>query len=250
VASGYGDRRPRRRHRRGARKACSRGAQTAAGAALERAAALSADSRQRSARLVCAAEIAYELGLADAVRRLLDHTATLELDRLDAARAEWLHQMVTGNVWYESGAAQTFVRLAREMNACGEGDLALQSLVPIAHRSWWTQTRTRTRQYLVDTARGTEIPDDDPRVLVVIARADPETTGTLVRSRIAHIPEHAVTAPIAAMDVGIAAEKACDFAAGADSWRKPWRVSAGGQAGSAHSGAGPPRMGNSAHRRV
>jgi ATP/maltotriose-dependent transcriptional regulator MalT len=90
--------------------------------------------------------------------------------------------------------------------------MALRSLMPIAHRSWWTQTQPRTRQYLVDTATGMGIPDDDPRVLAIIALADPEHTGARVRERVAHIRLHDVANPVAAMDVGIAAEKACDFA--------------------------------------
>ncbi|HEY2595853.1 MAG TPA: AAA family ATPase, partial [Chloroflexota bacterium] len=83
-----------------ARAARRRGAVTVAGAALERAAALSVDPHQRTSRLVAAAELAYELGLASAVRRMLEQTQTLDLDRLSAARIEWLRQMVSGNVWY------------------------------------------------------------------------------------------------------------------------------------------------------
>src|SRR5215218_5537480 len=111
--------------------------------------------------------------------RLLDQTETLALDPLNAARVEWLREMVTGDVWYESGAARTFVRIAEQMRDGGEVDMALRSLVPIAHRSWWTQTQARTRRYLVEAALGTGVPDDDPRVLVVIALSDPEHAGAL-----------------------------------------------------------------------
>jgi hypothetical protein len=93
--------------------------------------------------------------------------------------------------------------------------MALRSLVPIAHRCWWTQTRTTTRQYLVHAAMNMGIPDDDPRVLAVIALADPEHTGASVRERVAHIRLHDRDDPLALMDVGIAAEKAGDFATGA-----------------------------------
>jgi glyoxylase-like metal-dependent hydrolase (beta-lactamase superfamily II) len=122
-----------------------------AGAALKRAAALSAEAQRKTERLITAAEVAYELGLADAVRRLLDQVEALDLDALETARVEWLREMVTGTVWYESGAARTFVRIAQQMRDGGDVDMALRSLVPIAHRTWWTQTQTRTRQYLVDT---------------------------------------------------------------------------------------------------
>ena len=38
------------------------------------------------------------------VRRMLEQTETLDLDRLSAARIEGLREMMTSNVWYESGA--------------------------------------------------------------------------------------------------------------------------------------------------
>src|SRR6266851_3946173 len=198
-----------------ARSARRRGAVTVAGAALERAAALTADPHRKSSRVVAAAEVAYELGLADAVRRVLQQAERLDLDLLDAARLAWLQQMVTGNVWYEAGAARTLVTIAEQMRAGGDPDMALRSLVPIAHRCWWTRTRTRTRQYLVDTATSMGLPDDDPRVLAVIALADPDMTGAFVRERVAHIRVYEVDDPVAAMDVGIAAEKAGDFSGGA-----------------------------------
>jgi hypothetical protein len=101
------------------------------------------------------------------------------------------------------------------MRKGGDPDMALSSLVPIAHRCWWTQTQSRTRQYLVDAAMRMGIPDDDPRVLAVMALADPENTGASVRECVAHIRLHDIDDPIGAMDVGIAAEKAGDFATGA-----------------------------------
>jgi DNA-binding CsgD family transcriptional regulator len=198
-----------------ARAARRRGAVTVAGAALERAAALTGDTHRKTARVVEAAEIAYELGLASAVHRLIQQAETLDLDAMHAARLAWLQQMVTGNVWYEPGATRTFVTIAEQMRNGGDPDMALRSLVPIAHRCWWTQTQTRTRQYLVDAAMNMGIPDDDPRVLAVIALADPENTGAAVRERVARIRLHESDDPIAVMDIGIAADKAGDFAASA-----------------------------------
>jgi DNA-binding CsgD family transcriptional regulator len=191
-----------------------RGAVTVAAAALERAAALTADPQRRAERLVRAAEVAYELGSVDVVRRLLEQAAPLEVGSLEAARLAWLHQMISGDVWFEPGAAKTFVTIARQMRDGGDADMALRSLVPIAHRCWWTRARTRTRQYVVDTAESIGVPDD-PRVLAVIALAHPEVTGPTVLRRIAHIRLPDVADPLAAMHVGIAAEKAGDFATGA-----------------------------------
>jgi len=192
-----------------------RGAVTVAAAALERAAALSADPHRKGERLVRAAEAAYELGLVDVARRLLQEGQPLELSSLESARLAWLRQMMSGDVWVEGGAAKTFVTIAERMRDGGDTDLALRSLVPIAHRCWWTRTRTTTRQYVVDAAEEVGVPDDDPRLLVVIGLAHPEVTGPSVLRRIAPMKLHEVADPLAAMYIGIAAEKAGDFALGA-----------------------------------
>jgi DNA-binding CsgD family transcriptional regulator len=197
------------------RLAAARGALTVAGTALERAAALTTDSRKKGARLVAAAEIAYELGLLESARRLVDEAAPLDLSERDLARLAWFRQIVTGSVWFESGAARTFVVIAEQLRDGGDADMALRSLVPIAHRSWWTRTKTRTREYLVEAALAMGMPDGDPRVLAVIGLAHPEETAPAILKQISRMRLQEITDPSAAMYIGIAAEKAGDFATGA-----------------------------------
>ena len=191
-----------------------RGAVMVAAAALERAAMLTADPRRKGERLVRAAELVYDLGPVDVVSRLLTEAESLEVGPLDAARAAWLQQMITGDVWVEKGAAKTFVAIANRLLAGGDPDAAIRSLVPIAHRCWWTRARARTRQYVVDAAEGIGFATDDPRLLVVIALANPELTAPSVRRRVGRLPLQELADPVATMYVGIAAEKAGDFAAG------------------------------------
>jgi len=198
-----------------ARVAVARGAVAVAGAALERAAVLTADSRNKGARLVAAAEIAYELGLVEGARRLVDEAKAFDLSARDHARLAWFGQIISGSVWFESGAARTFVTIAEQLRDGGDGDMALRSLVPIAHRCWWTRTKTRTREYLVEAALAMGMADDDPRVLAVVGLAHPEVTGPTILKRVSRMRLHEMTDPIAAMYVGIAAEKAGDFATGA-----------------------------------
>jgi DNA-binding CsgD family transcriptional regulator len=197
-----------------ARLAAARGAVTVAGAALERAAALTADSARKGARLVAAAEIAYELGLLESARRLVDEATSFDLSGRDMARLAWFGQIISGSVWFEPGAARTFVTIAEQLRDGGDADMALRSLVPIAHRSWWTRTKTRTREYLVEAALAMGKADDDPMVLAVIGLAHPEETGPTILTRVARMRLHATTDPLAAMYVGIAAEKAGDFVTG------------------------------------
>jgi DNA-binding CsgD family transcriptional regulator len=192
-----------------------RGAVMVAAAALERAAVLTADPRRRSERLVRAADAAYELGAVDVIRRLLQQAGPLDVGELEAARLAWLHQMIRGDVWFERGAAKTFVTIARRARVAGDADMALGSLVPIAHRCWWTRCQPRTRKYIVDEAQEMGFPEDDPRVLAVMALADPEATGRSVLLRVSQIRLRNVSDPLAAMHVGIAAEKAGNFDLGA-----------------------------------
>jgi ATP/maltotriose-dependent transcriptional regulator MalT len=93
--------------------------------------------------------------------------------------------------------------------------MALASLVPIAHRCWWTRCQPRTRKYVVDAAQEMGCPEDDPSLLAVMALADPEATGRSVLLRVGRTRPHNVTDPAAAIHVGIAAEKAGDFVLGA-----------------------------------
>ncbi|HYS98303.1 MAG TPA: helix-turn-helix transcriptional regulator, partial [Candidatus Dormibacteraeota bacterium] len=118
------------------------------------------------------------------------------------------------SVWFESGAARTFVSIAEQLRDGGDADMALRSLVPIAHRSWWTRTKTRTREYLVEAAMAMGMPDDDPRVLVVVGLAHPELTGPAIRKRVAGMRLHEMADPVAAMYAGMAAEKAGDVTTG------------------------------------
>lgn len=197
-----------------ARRARRGGAVTVAGAALERAAALTGDPERKGQYLVAAAEVAYEVGLSDEVRRLLRQAEALHPGPFEAARLAWLRQMISGTVWVERGATKTFVTVAQRMREGGDPDIAMSSLVPIAHRCWWTRTRTRTRQYLVDATTALGLPDDDPRALAVMAMAHPEATGPFVLDRVARLRLHEVGDPVAAMYAGIAAEKVGSFAVG------------------------------------
>src|SRR6202521_6110930 len=196
------------------RIAAARGAVTVAGAALERAAALTADSPKKGARLVAAAEIAYDLGLVESARRLVDQAASFDLGGRDLARLAWFRQILSGSVWFESGAARTFVSIAEQLRDGGDADMALRSLVPIAHRSWWTRTKTRTREYLVEAAMAMGMADDDPRVLVVVGLAHPELTGPAIRKRVTRMRLHEMADPVAAMYAGMAAEKSGDVTTG------------------------------------
>lgn len=194
--------------------ALRRGAVAVSAAAYERAAALTPDPELQGRCLVAAADVAYDLGQVEAVRRLIRRAESIELGDLEAARVAWLQQMISGDVWVQAGASRTFVEIARRMADDGDRERALRSLLPIAHRSWWTQTRERTRRYLVEAAESVARPGDDALRLAVIALAHPEGIGRSVREQLSSLAANEIGDPMAAMDLGIAAEKAADYVTG------------------------------------
>ena len=191
-----------------------RGAVAVAAGALERAAALTPEPARKGERLVRAAEITYELGLVETARGLLQQVQAVEVGSLELARSAWLQHMISGDVWVQPGAAQAFVAISRQMLSGGDADMALRSLVPIAHRCWWTRSHARTREYVVGAAESCGVPDDDPRLLAVIALAHPELTGPKVLERVSQMRLGEVADPVSEMYLGIAAEKAGDFVTG------------------------------------
>ena len=191
-----------------------RGAAAAAAAALERAAALTPDPVRKGERLVRAAEVAYELGLVETVRRLLQQVEPVEIGPVEAARSAWLQHMISGDVWVQRGAVKAFVEISRDMHDGGDTEMALRSLVPIAHRCWWTRTRAGTRQSLIDAVKGLGVSHDDPLLLAVIALAHPELTGPKVLDRVSRVALRDFADPVSLMFLGIAAEKAGDHVAG------------------------------------
>ena len=81
---------------------------------------------------MAAAEIAYELGLVESSRGLVDEATSFDLSGRDMARVAWFRQILSGSVWFEAGAARTFVTIAEQLRDGGDADMALRSLVPIA----------------------------------------------------------------------------------------------------------------------
>ncbi len=228
-----------------------RGAVMVAAGALERAATLTAEPRRKGERLVRAAELVYDLGSVDVVSRLLGEAESLQVGPVDAARAAWLRQMISGAVWSEKGAAKTFVTIADRLLAGGDADAAVRSLVPIAHRCWWTRSRARTRQYVVDAAEGMGSPGDDPRLLAVMALADPEVTAPSVRRRVARLQLQEISDAVAAMYVGHRLRESGRLRRRLSLPGARSRPAArAGQARPAHAGARPLRVGCHVRRRL
>jgi len=152
--------------------AVRRGALGSAVSWLERAASLSPGDADRGARLLRAAEIAFELGRADHVdqlKRQLDRTA---LRPRDTSRLTWLEGVFDDGSSADPAQVGRLVVLARDALRAQDLDLAFQLLIGAGRRAWWGEPGEQVRHEIVVAARAAPLPDGDPRVLAVLALAE------------------------------------------------------------------------------
>ena len=186
-------------------RARSRGGLDVAFAALERAAALSADPRLRALRLARAGDLAYQLGRSEEAVRLL--RAALQLGRLpahEAARASFDLETLT-RAWSGASTIRRFARVAEDLADRGDGRGALEALGTVSVRSYWDQLDDRTRRHVSAIVERLAVPADDPQRLAALALIDPVHRGREVIARIGQMSPDDMPGPDQSMAVGRAA---------------------------------------------
>jgi DNA-binding CsgD family transcriptional regulator len=161
-----------------AARAQRRGAIATAVTALERAAQLSGSTASKSARLLQAAELAADLGRSDVMQMLLREAESLDLPARGRARVAWLRELHEERLWSGASQLSAYAELAD-----GDADRALATLLPIAHRCWWSNADKATRDAIVEAAEQLPVADDDPRLLSILATAAPAERGAAVLQR-------------------------------------------------------------------
>jgi DNA-binding CsgD family transcriptional regulator len=179
-----------------ARSAQRRGAALVAVAALERAARLSPDPGARGSRLLWATEAAYELGRHDLVARLLAEADPLALGDRERLRLAWLRELFEEGPWSGAARLESFARIADVLAADGDPGGALDRLVPVAFRCWWSNAGADACEAVVEAAERTGAPDTDPRLLAVLALAAPVERGAQVLERLPEVSRAALEEPV------------------------------------------------------
>jgi DNA-binding CsgD family transcriptional regulator len=164
-------------------------------AAVERAAELSVDPGARGRRLVRAADLAFDLGRADAADRLLDTAATLDLDPVDRARAQWRRRILGEGSTRSIGQVQALIGIVGQLVDAGDTGTALDSLVTVADTAWQTDFDSARRAAVADAADSLAVDPDDPRLLSVLGLAQPLERGPAVLQRIHAIAPSRVADP-------------------------------------------------------
>lgn len=185
-----------------------RGSVISAVAALERAAALTSDSGRRGRRLLRAADLAYTLGEADLVRRLVADAEAESLSDVDGARAEWLREIFTEGHLGDSTRVWRLCDLAANACDAGDADLALDLLHSAACRTFWASTESAARTRIVETVGRLTEHVDDPRSIATSALADPLGKGAHTSRRLQRIAGRDTLEPGALFHLGMAA-RAC-----------------------------------------
>jgi DNA-binding CsgD family transcriptional regulator/tetratricopeptide (TPR) repeat protein len=142
-------------------------------AALERAAQLSDEPARRSGRLLWAAELAFEMGRHDVVRRLLDEAEPHGLEPAARARARWLRALLDHGESTGSARVGRLLEIVEEMRLAGASEEAMSSLLTVASLSWWAGRDDALGEALLAAAERMPMAPEDPRRLAVMTFAAP-----------------------------------------------------------------------------
>lgn len=142
-------------------------------AALERAAQLSEDPARRSERLLRAAELAFEMGRRDVVRRLLEEAEPLGLQPVAHVRARWLGALLDHGESTGAARVARLLEIVEELRLAGASEEAVNSLLAVASLAWWADRDDALRDALLAAAENMPVAPEDPRRLAVLTFAAP-----------------------------------------------------------------------------
>jgi DNA-binding CsgD family transcriptional regulator len=187
-------------------RAVRQGSPAVAIAALERAARLSVGTVSRGARLLHAAELAFELGRYDWMGRILSEVRPLDAAALERRRRSWvlalsLRGPVTAMEGANIGAAIEAVEGARRDH---DVDLALNLLTLIASRCWWVVPDDTIMRRLVEAAERLGLRQGDPNLLHTQALT-PVERGSVVLAELERHARAGLDDPAAARLLGTVA---------------------------------------------
>ncbi len=178
-----------------ARRARRRGALTAVVTALERSAQLTVDEPSAASRLLWAALSAAEIGDVATVERLVNEASQARLTLSGRARLAWLQQTYLQAPWSGSIRLRTLLDVVDQMRSAGDRGLALDSLVVMSIRAWWSSADPETRDLIVSMARALDEPLTDARAVYVTAVVAPLEHGSSALDRLTELAGAGETDP-------------------------------------------------------
>jgi tetratricopeptide (TPR) repeat protein len=150
-----------------------RGAAMTAVSSLERAAQLTCSSTRRGERLIHAAQLAFGVGRADVVARIIREAAQVDLTDLDRTRVTWLSETLNDDVRADSARVRYLCDSARCAHALGDLGLALNLLVGGGLRCWWADSGADDRSEILRVLDQLGDVRADPRHVAAAALTEP-----------------------------------------------------------------------------
>jgi DNA-binding CsgD family transcriptional regulator len=185
-------------------RAARRGAAAVALLALERAARLATDDLRRGQLLLRAAGLAYELGDLDASTALVRDARRLKLARREQTMLRYMLELGQESTWPGTAEIRNLVEIAGQLHAVAETDRALDALGIASRRCWRWNPDQETRDLVLAATERLPVPDSDPRLLAILAQADPVNRGSTVIDRISRLTPD-VSDPAGMHLIGVAA---------------------------------------------
>lgn len=154
-------------------RAESRGGRRITLEALERSAQLTPGSDRRSERLLRAAELAIELGDPLTTVRLHEQIDVNQLGPRSSGRFRLLSEMLDHGTTDAVARADALLAVAHQMQAQGDGDLALQFAHLAAVQTQLTDVGEASRERVLIAAERLTSADASPLLLSIYSQTDP-----------------------------------------------------------------------------
>jgi hypothetical protein len=185
--------------------AAKRGSAPVAVAALTRAAELSESETERGRRLTAAAELAFEAGMHTQGADLVQRADALDLAEGDRLRLSWLKEAFGDRSWSGATKVPSLCHLASRLAQQGQLERALQMVLNVALRCWWSNPDDDVTQTLLATAEGLGAEPFDPTLITSLAYGAPVQRGRVVAERLASFSPDSLDHPEDALNLGTAA---------------------------------------------
>ncbi|BCB76559.1 LuxR family transcriptional regulator [Phytohabitans flavus] len=198
-----------------ARRAGRRQAASIALAAFERAARLSEDRAARGRRLLAAVEAASEQGDAVTALRLLGEVEERDLTQTDRAWYGMMREVYLATGWTGGDRLSAFAEGVETMCRDGDTEMAVESVLAICLRVYWSNADPETAARLLAAAESLDGAADDPRLVAAVAQLAPVTRGAWCLERMLAIRAEDAANPREQYELGMGASAlgACSLAA-------------------------------------
>ena len=157
--------------------------------ALQRAVPLTPDPGRAGSRLLLAADVEFESGRDAAALRLVDEAGKHPLSVADQNRVRWLREDYGTDGWTGADKVYLLTDTAEQLWRDGDADRALDVLVSIGLRCYWTAADPSASARVTAVTERIGDRADDVRVPAILALSAPVRHGADARIRLRRVAE-------------------------------------------------------------